>query len=84
MINLDPVRNILFSTCLSAWRGPVPMAMGGVGGGRMAFAAMDMAAAPERMMVRKGAVPAPPELKKPERVRKLFPETWLWQTSEAM
>ena len=41
-----------------------------------------MAAGVSRLM----SVPAPgvTEMKKPSRVRKLFPETWLWNTKKDM
>lgn len=55
---------------VTAWRGPVPMMMArGGGGGRIAFAA----AADGPMLERKA-------MKSVERVRKLFPETWMWHS----
>ena len=74
-----------FEVVLPEWRGPMPMLRSGFGGGRMAFA--EMAAPNMRMAVRKGPAPAPMaapgQMKKPKRVRKLFPETWMWTARNA-
>lgn len=55
----------------------------GIGGGRMAFRAVA-----DNVMMEAAAAPAPMaspnDMKKPERVRKLFPETWLWQNKNTM
>ena len=69
---------LLFCTYL-AYPRPMPMAMAR-GGGMMMFAA---AAGPGPRVMEKGGRRAPPaksELAPVKRVRKLFPETWLWKT----
>ncbi|XP_052795659.1 CD109 antigen-like isoform X2 [Mya arenaria] len=64
-----------------SWNGPIamPMAHGGFGGGAMM---MRNDAAP--MEAKAGPPPSPAEMKEPTRLRKLFPEMWLWETQEAL
>ena len=62
--------------CL-AYPRPMPMAMARRGGGMVMFAA-----APNMVMEKsvRGPPPAKTELAPVKRVRKLFPETWLWKS----
>jgi len=61
-----------------AYDGPVPMPMAR-GGGMVAFAMAE--SAPMAMM--DGPAVSKADMKEAKTVRKLFPETWLWETKEA-
>ncbi len=69
----------------TAFRGrPMPSMMMRNGGGAPMMAFRSMAVESVAMpMGAAGPPPAVAQLKKPERVRKLFPEAWLWSTQKA-